>query len=1208
MPFCLTNKTVAKVCCFFFCIDLPRYFFFIFFCSGLFSSTQAYAAPPVIITEDTKFVPLGLHIDFLEDPAKNWTIEDVQKEPQIGSFKVSHEQTPGFGFTDSAYWLRFTLNNARLHQIKYFIELGYPLLDHITLYSQTHAGFSIIHTGDKQPFDEREIKFRNFIFPIELGPSQQKTFYMRCETTSSMNFPLTLLSTNALSERISAEQSLLGLYYGVLITMLLFSLFFYITLYDVTYLYYMLFIGGYMLFQLSINGLAFQFLWPHSIWWANNNIPFFICFSYLFATLFTRKALNTSKLVPKLDKLLLFFAVLSAFGLLFSLFASYSVSIRASSSLCLSVLVLIYAGIVCAIKGHRPAIFYSVAWFVFLIGVGVYALKSFGVLPNNAFTRWGLQIGSAWEVIILFMGLADRFRLMEEEKQEIQAEYARKLKLQVDERTSDLKLVNKHLEQEAIERKLAEEKAANANMAKSEFLANMSHEIRTPMNAIIGMSGLALKQTLPLKVKNYLNVIRDSGQSLLGVVNDILDFSKIEAGKLDLEQTNFSLFKTMEDLADMFSYKIAEKQDVEMVVNLQDDTPGKLIGDPLRLKQVLINLINNALKFTDNGEIIVSVGSLTKTDENTTLQFTVEDTGIGIPRNKISTLFDSFTQADTSTTRKHGGSGLGLTISKKLVNLMGGDIWVKSEPGHGSVFRFTANFPLQKDAPQQQLILPEALHDLKVMVIDDNKVLRSSLKHTLESFSCSVVTASCGEEAFDYLLRGNNKKRNFDLVITDLIIPGMDGIEIAEKIRNTAELKHLPIILISSLTNEVELEKSGTAAVDVFLNKPIKRSRLYHILLDLFGQKPEAYGFENREDEPGGIDSHYFADRLLLLVEDNIINQKVACEILAQAGIKVDIAGNGLEAVEFVQKTNYDAVLMDVQMPVMDGFEATAEIRQDPAFSDLPIIAMTAHALAGYREKCIDAGMTDYVAKPIDEKELFLTLKKYLKPSGIKTVKEMSMQKKRQEPSSPTVHISLAGFNVPVALRRLGGNKDLWINLLKELARDYSDSPEKLRKKIDQQNLEEAQLLAHTVKGLAGNLAAEQLELAAHALEKALENEKLETINSLLDNYQKALSQVLVSISSIKDSNDKKMDNDYPPASQKELQQTLFQLDALIKENRVEAEDTFKLLQKQLHSAETGELMTNLAEDLDRYDFKMASQTLSSLAEKLGLSLQSPEK
>jgi signal transduction histidine kinase/CheY-like chemotaxis protein len=980
----------------------------------------ARAGQPVVVDENTQKISLGLHVDFLEDPSHILTIEEISSPSLAGRFFPSTKETPGFGFTESNYWVRLTVINTQSESAHYYLELAYPLLDHIDLYTPTTKGFSVTASGDNHPFSARPAKSRNFIFPLTLDAQKTTTFYLRCSSTSSLNFPLTLFSPLAFSEAVATERSLLGLYYGTMITMLVFSLFFYFVLFDITYLYYFFFIGSFTLFQLSINGLAFQYLWPDSLWWANNNIPFFVLFSLAFATLFTRKALDTNKIVPHLDRGLQAIATLAFLILPLTLVLEYGFSIKLSTGYSLTVIFLIITGLTCAIKGHRPAIYYSIAWIAFLVGVVVYSLKSFGFLPNNFFTDWGLQIGSAWEVIILFMGLADRMRFQEEEKNQLQARHAQVLEDEVAARTSDLIVLNEHLESVAIARGIAEKKAAEANQAKSEFLANMSHEIRTPMNAIIGMANLALKQEMPLKIKNYLNVIQDSSQSLLQIINDILDFSKIEAGKLELEQTQFDLCKTMEDLTDVFSYKVAEKKGLEMHLQIEPNIPCLVIGDPLRLRQVLLNLISNALKFTEKGNIVVSLRCLKSLPDSARYEFSVKDTGKGIPQTILGTLFRPFTQADTSTTRKFGGTGLGLVISKKLVTMMHGDFQVESEVDQGSAFSFTAEFALPGGTPSREHILPPEIAGLKVLVVDDNPVLRTSLRHMLESFQCTVETAADGEEGLLKFASARETAFPFGLIITDLIMPGMGGLALIRKIRADEIHQKIPVIMISALGNEEALQKSDSDIVDIFLNKPLKRSRLFQAILQLFSPE-QAKFMANTHDESFLLPQAYFAGRRILLAEDNAINQQVATEILKGQGIEVTIANNGKEAFEAVQRNIFDAVLMDIQMPIMDGFEATTEIRSLPGGRKLPIIAMTAHALEGYREKCIDAGMNDYVTKPIEENELFHALQRCLKPSD-KVLPDAAVS--HAIPGKTPKNIlpaTLPGFNLQTALKRLGG-------------------------------------------------------------------------------------------------------------------------------------------------------------------------------------------
>ncbi len=1136
-------------------------------------AVSSAAAPPVVITPEQESYPLGLHLDYLEDKQKTLTISDVASEEMETRFTRSTSATPGFGFTSSAYWLRFTIINSQPETVHYYIEAEYPLLDSIALYTPAAGNrYAVVVSGDHLPFHDREIQYRNFVFEIRLPPGAAQTYYMRCETTSSMNLPLTLLSPAALSERIATEQTLLGIYYGILFTMLVFSLFVFISLQDITFLYYVLFIAGFMLFQLSLNGMAFQYLWPNQIWWANNNIPFFICFAHLFATQFTRLSLNTARNAPLLDLIMKVIVVISVLAMVISLFAEYAISIRLATVLAISAVVLIIAGFTCAVRGYRPAVYYSIAWSALIISVAAYGLKAFGVLPNNFFTSWGLQIGSAWEVIILSMGLADRFHLMEKET-------------------------------------LRRQSAEAASQAKSDFLANMSHEIRTPMNAILGMANLALKQPVPPKLRNYLRVINDASHSLLGVINDILDFSKIEAGRLDIEHTAFDLNTILDNLADMFSSKIAEKERVEMFITVEEHTPEALVGDPLRLKQVLINLVSNAIKFTEAGEILVTVRCLSETEEGATLEFTVSDTGSGMKPEQIPSLFDQFTQADSSTTRKYGGTGLGLPISRQLITMMGGEIVARSKPGRGSAFTFTVKLGLQNPSGGRIRPLPAQLCGLRVLVVDDNPTIRRLLEKMLEPFSCTVTTAASAAEALGRL---GGPQRPYDLLITDLNMPDMDGVELAERTRNTVHCQNMPVIMISALGNEKALDKSATAVVDAFISKPIKRTLLLNTILELTGcARPAKAGEEAiRCATSSDGREHHLAGSRILLAEDNAINQQVAREMLEEQGIAVAIANNGREAVEAVQQSRFDAVLMDVQMPEMDGFEATAVIRRTPALRDLPVIAMTAHAMKGYREKCIDAGMNDYIAKPVEEEQLLGTLRKWLgtaeRPLSTANASEGTDEKpsSRQQPT-----LLLEGIDTAAGLKRLRGKRDFYVKLLKEFARDYSSAPDEIRNALLRQDFGQAQRLAHTIKGLAGNLAARQIEALAHDIERAAAR-KVTVEAPLLDAFDAAFAVVMQSIAGLEDKEEPCGGAEIQPAgdcSPEEIEAVMVELADFLRQNNLQAEDCFLALRKRINDPRLTPHLEEIGGQLDSFNFKEARRALDALAAALKINLQ-PEK
>ncbi len=677
------------------------------------------------------------------------------------------------------------------------------------------------------------------------------------------------------------------------------------------------------------------------------------------------------------------------------------------------------------------------------------------------------------------------------------------------------------------------EVAEAASKAKSEFLANMSHEIRTPLNPIIGMARLALNMELTPRLRNYLNTIQTSAHVLVGIINDVLDFSKIEAGKLEMENVDFQLRDVLENLCDMFHDKVMEKE-IELIIAVDDDVPCALIGDPLRLAQVLINLTSNALKFTDSGEVLIKAVCLDKSQDKASLRFSVKDTGIGITQEQIPKLFSAFTQADGSTTRKYGGTGLGLTISKRLVEMMEGEIWVESELGEGSTFLFTAHFGRQAADREQQFVAPSGIQRLKVLVVDDNKDSRTVTAEILRSFTFEVDTASSGEEGLAKLRESLTGEKPFELVLMDWKMPGLDGIAASKEIKEDPQLAHIPIILTTGFGREEEMRQAEAIGVDAFLIRPLKQSQLFDTIMYLFGHK------KSEETAPGYravTSKSLIVERLrgarILLVEDNAINREVASEIIANAGIIVETATNGKEAVEAVNRASYDCVLMDIQMPEMDGFEATRVIRkneeQQRATSNelqvgdersikpqhathIPIIAMTAHVMKGDREKCIEAGMDDYVAKPIDSEGLFSKLSKWIKPGKRQTDLEMPIDHhggKEVEDDLPPI---LPGINIEEGLRRLGGNKKLFKKLLKTFFTEFTSAAEEISNALNDQDIEMAHRLVHTLKGVAGSISAKDLQTAAQELDMAVKEGTLEKCDILLGNLEKALSRVLESI------------------------------------------------------------------------------------------------
>jgi len=697
--------------------------------------------------------------------------------------------------------------------------------------------------------------------------------------------------------------------------------------------------------------------------------------------------------------------------------------------------------------------------------------------------------------------------------------------------------------------------ADTANQAKSEFLANMSHEIRTPMNAVIGMAHLALKTELTPKQQDYLNKIQSSANSLLGIINDILDFSKIEAGKLDMEAVQFNLDDVLDNLANLVTVKAQEKENLEVLFATGQDVPRFLVGDPLRLGQVLINLANNAVKFTDAGEIVVATELLEQDEIGFAIKFSVRDTGIGLTEDQIGKLFQSFSQADTSTTRKFGGTGLGLTISKRLVKMMNGEIWVNSEPGQGTTFSFTANFGRGKGEVKKRLIPSSDLLGMKVLVVDDSVTSRDILQDMLESFSFEVTPVTSGEDALEKIQKAD-KGQPFELVIMDWKMPGMDGLQASSHIKKHQGLSKIPaIILVTAYGREEVRQRAKQIDLDGFLIKPIGPSVLFDAILQAFGEwvaeRPQAEDKKGKTEELKDLQGAQ-----ILLVEDNEINQQVAMEILQGAGLNVTVANDGQKGVDAAVQNPYDAILMDIQMPVMDGYEATRKIREleevgsrneevgkenseiklkaqgsklkagkalkesDSEYLSafnfqpsargqrVPIIAMTAHAMSGDEQKSLEAGMNDHVTKPIDPDQLFMTLLKWIKPaeertraanglpvSGRPPVPDNPLEAGRPFIDESELPKTMPGFNLPAGLERLMGNKTLYRKLLLDFGANYGGVADKIREALAGGDIEQAHSLVHNLKGLAGNLEATELLRATVEMEAFIKGQTAITIS-----------------------------------------------------------------------------------------------------------------
>ncbi|MGJ8669550.1 MAG: response regulator [Oceanococcus sp.] len=632
---------------------------------------------------------------------------------------------------------------------------------------------------------------------------------------------------------------------------------------------------------------------------------------------------------------------------------------------------------------------------------------------------------------------------------------------------------------------VASERAEAASKAKSEFLANMSHEIRTPMNAIVGLSHLGMTSEEPDRLRDYLKKIDSAAKSLLHIINDILDFSKIEAGKLSLESTRFDLFSVLDNLSDLLNLRAAEKG-LELLFDVEPGLAGQLIGDPLRLGQVLLNLTGNAIKFTEHGQVIVRVKLHKQGPGFARLRFDVVDTGIGLSKEQIERLFESFTQADTSTTRQYGGSGLGLVISQRLVELMDGEIKVESSEGQGSTFSFSARFELSDSAPLQRQKFPH-FENMRVLIVEDNPSAIAIMRAHLESFGFQVEAVTSGEAAVSAIRQAG--PRGYRLVMMDWQMPGMNGIEAARCIREFATPDPTVIIMVTAFGREEVESQAKSAGLDGFLVKPVNPSVLLDTIVSAFGSQNAPRAAEQLK-APQAIPA--LQGRKILLVEDNPINQEVARELLQREGLSVDEAVNGQIAIEQVAVTDYDLVFMDMQMPVMDGIEATRRIRQlDSPHATVPIVAMTANAMQEDRQQCLDAGMNDHLGKPVNIDQLRSILTRWLPVEmeaimATRTIPEAVANADSETPA----------FDFEGAIKNMADSRELWVRL----ARRYLETPlahSAISKWLSQGDKVSAQRQAHTVKGVAATLGLLKLQAAANALEQGIKNGQMNTASEM---------------------------------------------------------------------------------------------------------------
>jgi len=887
---------------------------FILICCLIMAGAQADWGVPVAAND--KEIDLGPEIEWIEDSSNQLTFEQIQNlSPE--AFNKGSQHTFNKGYTSSGYWFRFRLDfPAELIQSQWLLEIPFPLLDYIALYSPNKDNnYSVFYTGDRSPFSKRDLDTTNFVFKLQ--PEQQKNvYYLHVKTQDSLQVPLFLWHVDHFPKHSAYDSGWQGLYFGIMIVMVFYNLFIYLSVRERSYLYYIAYIGTFTLFQASIHGYGFEYIWPDNTNWANISIPFLGVLSLFFASLFARSILNTHELFPRFDKALLLIAGGLFFTLPLILFASYTVGIIAAimTTFIFFNLVLVTACLA-ALKRNRTARVFVVAWAIFLISGAISILGILNILPLEYANLAAIQIGSALEVILLSIALADRINLIEKEKAEIEV---RSRKILLD--------ANIQLE--------------NSNRLKDEFIATISHEIRTPMNGVLGSAQLLLDTQPNENQLLYIDTINRSGQTLLEILNNILDYSKIEADKLQLEPTEFDLEEMINECAAFFSI-LAHQNKVKLFVRIHNNTPKRIISDPLRFKQILLNLISNAFKFTTRGQVVIHV----QLAENSTdqLYIEVEDSGCGLTHSQQSS-------------REKGGTGLGLAISKKLTQLMRGDIGVHSLPGKGATFWFTAAIEIIEKSDNDRFVC-----DKNVCIFLSSSYQEALITEQLQEWNIEIVSRHLLKYDHDINVISNTSKLP---ELLELGIPAQN------------------IILISDSHHKID------DAVHL-VTSPITPQKLRHALRACHSLLLKSSLIDEQKKREKQIPD--FSQLRVLAVDDNSVNRMIIKKMLQKYKVKADIAVGGLDAIQMIreQQKCYDLILMDIEMPVKDGYQTTRDIREYEQSNNLTpckIVAVSAHSLKESRGKALISGMDDFLSKPIDQNILIdvltITRSQILQPQG----------------------------------------------------------------------------------------------------------------------------------------------------------------------------------------------------------------------------------
>ena len=1130
----------------------------------------ALARPAALVLDDrVGRVEAWPAVTTLADPGGHLDIDAVLK--QGDRFAAPRKAYATLGVHKDVLWLRIPLSVPDGSVASWIMDIDYAVLNRVEMFV-TVDGHVRQHglAGNLQPVSGAARSTRTPALMLDLAPGRRHELYLRIENTGAMILPIRFSQPTVFHHAALGEQMLQGMLAGLSLCLMLYGLAQWYNLREPLFAKFALMITGTALFSAEFFGLGSQYIWGNDRWLNIHAGGLFALMSSCGAYLFVEQALARPGMDRTFSRLMKTGAALCVLAALAYAGGVFGVDMLVAIVSTLGIMPMLLGmpgAFMRARRGDPVGIYFLVGWSISFTSSLVLSQMINGALPVNFWTMHSLQFGNAIDMLIFMRVLSLRTKAIQ----------------------------NAMLRAEA------------ATRMKSDFLANMSHEIRTPMNAIIGMSRLALMADPNPKLRNYLGKILGAGEHLLGLVNDILDFSKIEAGKMTLERVPFDLNELLEHLSNLTAIKTDARR-VELVFRVGRGVPARLVGDPLRLGQILINLTNNAVKFTERGEIVVAVDVAARAADDVTLRFAVSDTGIGMSVDQLANLFQSFSQADGSITRKYGGTGLGLSISKQLVELMEGGIEVSSTPGVGSSFRFTVKLGVGAEAGA--VAAPGApLQAMRVLVVDDSETAREALVEMLDSFGVAAHAVSSGERSLAMLTEAAARGAPYQVVLMDYMMPGWDGVETIRRIQAQAELAAPPaILMVSACTRETVLQQEGQLPLHGFLTKPVGPALLYHSLLQVL--RPElAQANAPARADTGTRELARLRGARILLVEDNTNNREVALDFLAAAPVQVDVAVHGLEALRMVQERDYDLVLMDIQMREMDGLTATRRIRAIERLRALPIVAMTAHAMAGDRDKSLAAGMNDHITKPIDPGQLLRALLTWIDPArlaGRLNVAAPLLHPELAAPGEPVLLPAIEGVDWDAALLGVNGQQARLLKRVRSFVQEYRQAPRQLAAALAAGETAPLQALAHNLKSSAAYVGAQVLSAQAGALEAALRGggaAQAALAPSMAQTLIVSLDGVLDGFAELVSPRAPRVD---APAGLPRLPALVKRLESWLLEDDARARDAAAELQVLLPGEEHAALLEVIVAAVDDLEYEAALPPLAQLALRLGLDMEEP--